>query len=50
MQDAILACVDIYHPEYTLSEDLGLLNGFSKQGGKNAIQNKPKISNFPSNL
>ncbi len=26
MQEAMLACVDIYHPEYTLSEDLGLLN------------------------
>jgi hypothetical protein len=26
MQEAILACVDIYRPEYTLSEDLGLLN------------------------
>ena len=26
MQGAMLACVDIYHPEYTLSEDLGLLN------------------------
>jgi hypothetical protein len=26
MQEAMLACVDIYHLEYTLSEDLGLLN------------------------
>jgi hypothetical protein len=26
MQEAMLACVDIYHPEYTLSEDLVLLN------------------------
>jgi hypothetical protein len=26
MQEAMLACVNIYHPEYTLSEDLGLLN------------------------
>ncbi len=26
MQEAMLACVDIYRPEYTLSEDLGLLN------------------------
>jgi hypothetical protein len=26
MQKAMLACVDIYRPEYTLSEDLGLLN------------------------
>jgi hypothetical protein len=26
MQEAMLACVKIYHPEYTLSEDLGLLN------------------------
>jgi hypothetical protein len=26
MQEAMLACVDIYHQEYTLSEDLGLLN------------------------
>jgi hypothetical protein len=26
MQEAMLACIDIYCPEYTLSEDLGLLN------------------------
>jgi hypothetical protein len=26
MQEAMLACVNIYHPEYTLSKDLGLLN------------------------
>ncbi len=26
MQEAMLACVDIYRPEYTLSEGLGLLN------------------------
>ena len=26
MQEAMLACVNIYHPEYTLSEDLGLFN------------------------
>jgi hypothetical protein len=26
MQEAMLACVNIYHPEYILSEDLGLLN------------------------
>jgi hypothetical protein len=26
MQEAMLACVDSYRPEYTLSEDLGLLN------------------------
>ncbi len=26
MQEAMLACVDIYRPEYTLTEDLGLLN------------------------
>jgi hypothetical protein len=26
IQKAMLACVDIYHPEYILSEDLGLLN------------------------
>jgi hypothetical protein len=26
MQEAMLACVGIYRPEYTLSEDLGLLN------------------------
>jgi hypothetical protein len=26
MQEAMMACVDIYHLEYTLSEDLGLLN------------------------
>jgi hypothetical protein len=26
MQEAMLACVDIYRPEYTLSEDLALLN------------------------
>ncbi len=26
MQEAMLACVDIYRPEYTLLEDLGLLN------------------------
>jgi hypothetical protein len=26
MQEAMLACIDIYHPEYTLSEDLSLLN------------------------
>jgi hypothetical protein len=26
MQEAMLACVDIYRPEYTLAEDLGLLN------------------------
>ncbi len=26
MQESMLACVDIYRPEYTLSEDLGLLN------------------------
>ncbi len=26
MQEAMLACVNIYHLEYTLSEDLGLLN------------------------
>jgi hypothetical protein len=31
MQEAMLACVDIYHPEYTLSEDLGLLNYTSNQ-------------------
>jgi hypothetical protein len=27
----MLACVDIYCPEYTLSEDLGLLNYTSNQ-------------------
>jgi hypothetical protein len=26
MQEAMLACIDIYRPKYTLSEDLGLLN------------------------
>jgi hypothetical protein len=26
MQEAMLACINIYRPEYTLSEDLGLLN------------------------
>ncbi len=26
MQEAMLACVDIYRPENTLSEDFGLLN------------------------
>jgi hypothetical protein len=26
MQEAMLACVDIYRPEYILSEELGLLN------------------------
>jgi hypothetical protein len=26
MQEAMLACIDIYCPEYTLSENLGLLN------------------------
>ena len=26
MQEAMLACIDIYCLEYTLSEDLGLLN------------------------
>jgi hypothetical protein len=26
MQEAMLACIDIYRPEYTLSEHLGLLN------------------------
>ncbi len=26
MQEAMLACVNIYHLEYTLSENLGLLN------------------------
>ncbi len=26
MQEAMLACVDIYRPKYTLSEDLGILN------------------------
>ncbi len=26
MQEAMLACVNIYRPEYILSEDLGLLN------------------------
>jgi hypothetical protein len=26
MQEAMLACIDIYCQEYTLSEDLGLLN------------------------
>jgi hypothetical protein len=26
MQEAMLACVDIYHLEYTVSKDLGLLN------------------------
>jgi hypothetical protein len=26
MQKAMLACADIYRPEYILSEDLGLLN------------------------
>ncbi len=26
MQEAMLACINIYRPEYILSEDLGLLN------------------------
>jgi hypothetical protein len=26
MQEAMLACIDIYHPKYTLSDNLGLLN------------------------
>ena len=26
MQEAMFACIDIYKPEYILSEDLGLLN------------------------
>ena len=26
MQEAMLSCIDIYKPEYILSEDLGLLN------------------------
>jgi hypothetical protein len=26
MQEAMLTCVDIYRPEYTISKDLGLLN------------------------
>jgi hypothetical protein len=26
MQEAKLACINIYRPEYTLSEDLSLLN------------------------
>jgi hypothetical protein len=26
MQEAMSPCVNIYHPEYILSEDLGLLN------------------------
>jgi hypothetical protein len=29
MQEAMLVCIDIYRPEYTLSEDLGLHNYIS---------------------
>jgi hypothetical protein len=31
MQEAMFACIDIYKPEYILSEDLGLLNYISTQ-------------------